>query len=118
MPCAIVDAGTQACTLATDHNLGSGLTGPAGGAHYALILDCNALQAGETLYAYALREIAAAGTQRRLYDVAVATGGGSHPIVDGIILRLPENIDGTFGIRQEGGTGRSILWSIEIVDGN
>jgi len=117
MPTTITEAGTQTCVLATDHNLGAALTGPAGGAVYALVLDTSALVGTERLSAYVQREIVAGGTQRILWRGIVAMGATSWAISESLLLRLPEGIDGTFGIRQEGGTGRAVPWSIERVDG-
>ena len=116
MPTSINSAGTQTCTLATNHDLAT-LTGPAGGAIYALVLDTNALLAGERLTAYVTREMAAGGTQRVLWRGIVANGPTSWLISESLLLRLPEGVDGVFGIRQDGGTGRDIVWSVERVDG-
>lgn len=116
MPCTQSYSGSQTCTLATDHVVQT-LTGPTGGAHYALILDVANIVAAEVLFAYVKRKVRSSDTERELMRVVVARGPASAPIVDSLILRLPNGIAGTFGIRQEGGTGRSIPWAVERVDG-
>lgn len=115
MPTSIVDADTQTCTNATDHDLAV-LTGPTGGAVYALVLDTSDMAAGDRLYAYVKREIAAGGTQRLMWRGLVAKGVMSWLISESLLLRLPAGIDGTFGIRLEG-TSCDIVWSVERVDG-
>jgi len=117
MAASVIASGTQTCTVDTTHLLGSGLTGPSGGAHYALLTDANALVGGEQLTVIISREAFAAGTQRVLWRGVVASGIGGTRVQDSPILRLPEGIDGKFEILQQGGTGRAILWSIERVDG-
>lgn len=116
MPASVESSGTQSTTPGSDDELAS-LTGPAGGAHYALIVDVNALPNGALLEAYMEREVLAAGTQREMFRCVVARGGGSFPIIDSIHLRLPEGVDGTIGIRQTGGSSCSIPWAVERVDG-
>lgn len=108
--------GAQTCTLATDHDLAN-LTGPTGGAHYALILDVANIVETEVLFAYMKRNVRSTDSERELMRVAIARGPSASPIIDSLILRLPSGIAGTFGIRQEGGTGRAIPWAVERVDG-
>lgn len=119
MPATLVESGTQTCTLATDHNLGAAdLVGPAGGAHYALVLDLSNIVGEERLFAYWRREVIPEDTTPLLMErMLVGAGVAALPAVEVGLLRLPADCVGRFGIRQEGGTGRAVRWSIERVDG-
>jgi hypothetical protein len=118
MAATLVQAGSQTCTLNTDHTLGGGLTGPAGGAHYALVLDVTNIVGEERLFAFWRREVDVGEGLLEQERLLVASGPThSLPLVEVGLLRLPDGVQGEFGIRQEGGTGRVIPWAIERVDG-
>lgn len=116
MPSSVIDSGSQTCTLDTDHDLVT-LTGPAGGAHYALVLNVANIVGEERLFAYWRREAREGDGEALVERVLVTTGAASFPVVDLGLLRLPEDVAGRIGIRQEGGTGRAVPWAVERVDG-
>ena len=113
---SVVSSGSQTCTPGSDDALDT-WDAPAGGATYALVVDASALANGEVLYAYVERETrAGTDTRRELFRVALAAHAGSG-VVETPFFGGAQTVELRVGIRQEGGTGRAIPWSIERVDG-
>lgn len=101
-----VASGTQAATISTEHTLGAAIT-TAG--VYALLVDCNALVAGDTLELRAYSKVLGASTERQCY---LATLSGAQADPDLISVPVPTAHSVKFTLKQTAGTGRSFDWSV------
>jgi hypothetical protein len=107
---AIESSGTQSATLTTEHTLG---TSPTTGKTRVLLVDANALAAGETLTLRIKGKVLTGGTQRLIRE-AVFTGPLTEPHIQSMPVIQP--FGGDFTLTQAGGTGRSFDWSIVVLD--
>jgi hypothetical protein len=114
MPRSVLLAGSQSTTVGADNVLNT-WDAPAGGATYAVVLDCNALANGEVLSVFVERETRTTDTRRELFRVTMASHGGTG-VVESPFFGAPAGVEIRVGIRQEGGSSRAIPYSIERLD--
>jgi hypothetical protein len=114
MPRSVLLAGSQSTTVGSDNVLNT-WDAPAGGATYALVLDCDELAAGETLYVIVERETRSTDDRREIMRVPMA-GNGAEGVVESPIFGAPAGVELRVSIRQEGGSSRAIPYSIERLD--
>lgn len=102
---AIESSGTQASVLTTEHILATPTTLNS----RVLIVDANALVAGETLTLRIKGKVLTGGTQRLIRE-AVFTG----PLYEPNVQSMPavQTFGGDITLTQTGGTARSYDWSI------
>jgi len=111
---SLLTSGSQTTTPGTDHALHT-WDAPSGGASYVLVLDCAALENGETLEVFVERECRANVDPRReeaRYGVAAHEGNGT---ITTPVFGAAETVELRVGIVQTGGSGRAIPWAIERV---
>jgi hypothetical protein len=101
-------AGSQTCVITTEHTLNTTTPETTAGV-YQLVLDLNALAAGDTLE-IRLKEKAGAATTQRLLLLDTLTGVQAEPLWMSPSLHLRHGWDMT--VKQTAGVGRAIPWSI------
>ena len=101
-------SGTQSATINTTHTLNPTNPDSTDGV-YQLVVDCNALAAGDALELSILESALSGGTQR-LAHRATLHGVQSEPLYVSPPITLMHGWSMT--LRQTAGTGRSFPWSI------
>lgn len=105
----VEDSNTQTATLTTEHTLSSPTTAKT----RVLLVDANALVAGETLRLRILGKVLTGGTSRIIRE-ATFTGPLAEPHVQSMPAVMP--FGGTVTLTQTGGTGRAYDWSLVTLD--
>jgi len=100
-------SGTQTATIGTEHTL---LTTTTPG-DYALKVDKNAMQAGDSLELRIYDTVLSGGVSRVAYKYS---SSGAQPTDDMIAISVPIPIDigVTFTLKQTAGTGRAFPWKV------
>jgi len=104
-----VSTGTQNCSIGTTHTLAT----PATGKTYCLLLDLNALAAGDILNVILQAKALTGGTMRNVYNLTLA---GPQADPNFLSVPLPAPAGTQFQILQSAGTGRAIPWSVVSLD--
>lgn len=106
---AVESSGSQTATLTTEHSLAT----PSTLKTRVLLVDANALVAGETLTLRIKGKVLTGGTERIIRE-AVFAGPLAEPHIQSMPAVMP--FGGTFTLTQTGGTGRSYDWSVCTLD--
>jgi hypothetical protein len=101
--------GTQTCVIGTTHTLST----PTAGKTYVLMLDLNALAAGDVLNVILQAKALTGGTMRNVYTLVLA-GPQADPVF--MSVPIPAPIGTQFQILQSAGTGRAVPWSVVSLD--
>jgi hypothetical protein len=104
-------SGTQTCTIGTEHFLSS----PNVAGVFELLLDLNALAAGDVLEVRAYKMVLTGGTSRvALFQVFIDAqpDDGKVAISEPVSNELTDTNAVRFSIKQTRGTGRSIPWVV------
>ena len=102
------ESGSQTCVITTEHTLNTTTPNTDAGV-YQLVLDVNALVAGDTLE-IRIKEKARSSTTQRLLFLDSLSGAQTEPLWMSPSLHLRHGWD--CSVRQVAGTGRAIPWSI------
>jgi hypothetical protein len=105
----VESSNTQTATLTTEHSLAT----PSSAKTRVLIVDANALVAGETLVLQVKAKVLTGGTER-VVRYATFTGPLLEPHLQSMPVIMP--FGGTFTLTQTGGTGRAFPWSVITLD--
>lgn len=105
MPVTSADTGTQSATISTEHTLSTQTTAGV----YVLVVDCNAMVAGDVVELRLKTKYASGGTERQariwtLANVQEDANWYSDPIA------IDASIKAT--LKQTAGTGRSFPWNL------
>ena len=103
---SVAASGTQSATVGTEHDLATTIT--TAGA-YVLVVDANALAAGESVTIRGYEKVLSGGTQRKMWQYSVAWPV-TVPIVQSPAFNL--EIEGKVTLQQDGGSSRSFPWSL------
>lgn len=105
----VEDSNTQTAVLTTEHTLSS----PTAAKTRVLLVDANALAAGETLRLRFNGKVLTGGTARLIRE-ANFTGPLAEPHIQSMPVVMP--FGGTVTLTQTGGTGRAFDWSLITLD--
>lgn len=105
----VESSGSQTATLTTEHSLAT----PSTAKTRVLLVDANALAAGETLTLRIKGKVLTGGTERIIRE-AVFVGPLGEPHIQSMPVVQP--FGGTFTLTQTGGTGRSYDFSVITLD--
>ena len=106
MALAVEASGTQTATLTTEHTLATIATTK----FLQLMVDANALVAGETLTLRVKTKILSGGTTRLAQEMVLRGETMHSPILQS--MPIPSNQEAVFTLRQDGGTGRAFPWKV------
>lgn len=98
--------GTQACTLTTEHTLATITVAGT----YQLVVDLDELQNDETLELRIYTKVRSASSSKLAFYAVYKHDQGGHATVYSPPIPAPFEFKAT--IEQNGGTGRSFIWSI------
>lgn len=98
-------SGTQAATISTEHTLAT-ITDIS---TYVLVVDCNAMAAGDTVKLRAKVKTLSGSTERLAYEETLSDVQAS-PVF--LSVPIPTVHSVKFTLEQTAGTGRSFDWSV------
>lgn len=106
MTVASNQSGSQTATITTEHALGSAIT--AAGV-YVLVVDTNAMVAGDVLELRAKTKAKSGSTSRLAYFATFANAQGE---ANKYSVPVPVDTEVVFTLKQTAGTGRAFDWNI------
>lgn len=100
-------SGTQAATVTTEHTLATQTNNKT----FVLVVDCNAMVAGDVLELRIKTKVLTGGTLRSAY---LMTFYGAQPTDDLVkfSVPIPSDIEAVFTLKQTFGTSRSYPWKV------
>jgi hypothetical protein len=105
---SVAASGTQTATVGTEHDLATTIT--TAGA-YVLVVDANALAAGESVTVGIYEKVLSGGTQRKMAQYAHSWPGSTTvPVLQTPAFNL--EIEGKVTLTQAGGSSRAFPWSL------
>lgn len=99
-------SGSQTTVITTEHNLGTAITSAG---VYVLVLDTNAMVAGDVIEIRAKTKAKTGSTQRLAYIASYAHAQGEQ---NKYSVPIPVDTEIQFTLKQTAGTGRAFDWNI------
>lgn len=104
--------GSQTCSIGTEHTVTTTIT--AAGT-YVFWVDMNNAANGDVFEFRAKRKVRSSDTQRNCLFATLSNVQSDIPNRAILIVEVPPSCDLDFSIKQTGGTGRAIPWSVDLL---